>query len=160
MLRARPLCWAALLGACCWAPAAVPADEPPPEPVKKLSKEDVEKAEKAVRQRGQYTLERKLGSGGMGSVYRARHAFLRRPTAVKMINADNVSPVSLARFEREVQLTSRLCHHNTIAVYDYGKTPDGVFYYAMEYLEGINMEDLVKQGGPLPEARIVQALSR
>jgi hypothetical protein len=118
----------------------------------------MEKAEKTIRQLGQYTLEEKIGSGGMGSVYRARHAFLRRPTAVKMLNAGTVSVDSLARFEREVQLTSKLCHPNTIAVYDYGKTPDGVFYYAMEYLEGINLEDLVKQYGPLPEARLVPIL--
>jgi eukaryotic-like serine/threonine-protein kinase len=118
----------------------------------------VEKAEKAVRQLGQYSLEKKLGSGGMGSVYRARHAFLRRPTAVKMLNAGNVGPESLARFEREVQLTSQLCHPNTIAVYDYGRTPDGVFYYAMEYLDGVDLEQLVKAFGPLPEGRIVPIL--
>ena len=98
--------------------------------------------------------EEKMGEGGMGSVYRARHAFLRRPTAVKMLNADKVTEGTLARFEREVQLTSRLSHPNTIAVYDYGRTPDGVFYYAMEYLEGIDLEDLVKKFGPLPEGRV------
>jgi hypothetical protein len=118
----------------------------------------MEKAEKAIRQLGQYTLEEKIGAGGMGSVYRARHAFLRRPTAVKMLNSDTVTPDSLARFEREVQLTSRLCHPNTIAVYDYGRTPEGVFYYAMEYLAGVNLEDLVKTWGALPEARIVPIL--
>jgi hypothetical protein len=118
----------------------------------------MEKAEKTIRQLGQYTLEEKIGSGGMGSVYRARHAFLRRPTAVKMLNADKVTEDSLARFEREVQLTSRLCHPNTIAVYDYGKTSDGTFYYAMEYLEGVNLEDLVKQWGALPEARVIPIL--
>jgi hypothetical protein len=118
----------------------------------------MEKAEKTIRQLGQYTLEEKIGAGGMGSVYRARHAFLRRPTAVKMLNPDGVTDDSLARFEREVQLTSQLCHPNTIAVYDYGKTPDGIFYYAMEYLEGINLEDLVKRCGPLPDARVVPIL--
>ncbi len=118
----------------------------------------VEVAEKAVRQLGQYALEEKIGSGGMGSVYRARHAFLRRPTAVKVLDADKVTADSLGRFEREVQLTSQLCHPNTIAVYDYGNTPDGTFYYAMEYLEGVNLEDLVKQWGALPEARVVPIL--
>jgi serine/threonine protein kinase len=120
----------------------------------------VEKAEKTIRQLGQYTLEEKIGSGGMGSVYRARHTFLRRPTAVKMLNPDNVTADSLARFEREVQLTSRLCHPNTIAVYDYGKTPDGTFYYAMEYLDGLNLEDLVKECGALPEGRIIPILQQ
>jgi hypothetical protein len=117
-----------------------------------------EKAEKTLRQMGQYTLEEKIGSGGMGAVYRARHAFLRRPTAVKVLDADKVTDESLARFEREVQLTSRLCHPNTIAVYDYGKTPDGTFYYAMEYLDGVNLEELVKVWGALPEARVIPIL--
>jgi serine/threonine protein kinase len=120
----------------------------------------IEKAQKAITQLGQYTLEEKIGAGGMGSVYRARHAFLRRPTAVKMLNADNVTEDSLARFEREVQLTSRLYHPNTIAVYDYGRTSEGVFYYAMEYLEGINLEDLVKKCGPLPEGRVISILQQ
>jgi hypothetical protein len=118
----------------------------------------IEKAEKTIRQLGQYTLEEKIGAGGFGSVYRARHAFLRRPTAVKMIHTENVTEQSLARFEREVQLTSRLYHPNTIAVYDYGRTAEGVFYYAMEYLEGVNLEDLVREGGPLPEGRVIGIL--
>jgi serine/threonine protein kinase len=75
-----------------------------------------------------------------------------------MLNADTVAEDSLARFEREVQLTSKLCHPNTIAVYDYGRTADGTFYYAMEYLEGIDLEELVQKYGPLPEARIVPIL--
>src|SRR5262249_1937599 len=95
------------------------------------------KAEKTIKQLGQYTLEEKIGAGGMGSVYRARHAFLRRPTAVKMLSGETVTEAALARFEREVQITSQLNHPNTIAVYDYGRTPEGLFYYAMEYLEGI-----------------------
>jgi hypothetical protein len=118
----------------------------------------VDKAEQAAYQLGQYTLETKIGSGGMGSVYRARHAFLRRPTAVKLLEPGNVTPESLGRFEREVQLTSKLCHPNTIAIYDYGHTPEGIFYYAMEYLEGVNLEDLVRKWGALPEARIVPIL--
>jgi serine/threonine protein kinase len=119
-----------------------------------------EKAEKAIRQLGQYTLEEKIGSGGMGAVYRARHAFLRRPTAVKLLSVEKVTEDLLARFEREVQLTSRLNHPNTIAVYDYGRTPEGVFYYAMEYLDGLNLEDLVKQLGPLPDGRVVGILQQ
>ncbi|MEL6339676.1 MAG: protein kinase [Myxococcota bacterium] len=107
---------------------------------------------------GQYTLEKQIGSGGMGSVYRARHALLRRPTAIKLLNPRSDDPHALDRFEREVQLTAQLTHPNTIAVYDYGRTAQGVFYYAMEYLEGLSLRQLVKRFGPLPEARAIHFL--
>ena len=94
----------------------------------------------------------------MGTVYRARHAFLKRPTAVKILDPDKVTEEAFARFEREVQLTSRLNHPNTIAVFDYGRNSDGVCYYAMEYLDGINLDDLIKDFGPLPESRVIEIL--
>lgn len=118
----------------------------------------LQKATLTARQLGQYALEEKIGSGGMGSVYKARHAMLRRPTAVKLLDLDKMSEAAVTRFEREVQLTSTLTHPNTVAIFDYGHTPDGIFYYAMELLEGMNLDDFIKRHGPVPEARAVYFL--
>jgi serine/threonine protein kinase len=77
-----------------------------------------------------------------------------------MLNADQVSEEALARFEREVQLTSKLNHPNTIAIYDFGRTADGIFYYAMEYLEGIDLDRLAVQYGPQPVGRTLAILKQ
>jgi hypothetical protein len=111
-----------------------------------------------ARRLGQYTLTEKLGEGGMGVVYAARHAMLRRPTAVKLLPPERFGPHSVARFEREVQLTASLSHPNTIRVFDYGRTPDGTFYYAMEYLEGANLAEVVAEGGAMPPGRVIHVL--
>ena len=114
----------------------------------------VKKAERL----GQYKLIRKIGEGGMGMVYLAEHAMLRRPTAVKMMRPDGTDELQMKRFEREVQFTSQLTHQNTIRVFDFGRTDEGVFYYAMEYLEGITLDKAVEAAGPLPEARVIHIL--
>jgi hypothetical protein len=110
------------------------------------------------RRMGQYTLEREIGEGGLSHVYLARHTHLKRPTAVKVLKRHLASDEVVARFEREVQLCSQLTHPNTIEIYDYGRTRDGTFYYAMEYLRGITLEDLVRREGALPFARAVHLL--
>jgi serine/threonine protein kinase len=125
--------------------------------VSRLQRE-ARKAAVAAKQVGQYELLEKLGQGAMGVVYKGRHAMLRRPTAIKLLDVEKINPSSIARFEREVQITCQLNNPNTIAIYDYGRTPEGVFYYAMEYLDGINLENLVQVGGPLPESRVIHLL--
>ncbi|MBX3228628.1 MAG: serine/threonine protein kinase [Labilithrix sp.] len=108
--------------------------------------------EKAVKL-GQYVVHEKIGEGGMGSVYRASHAMLKRPTAIKVIAPERAGETATARFEREVLATSRLTHPNNVAIYDYGRTRGGVFYYAMELLEGEDLARLVEREGPQPVAR-------
>ncbi|MHC4932710.1 MAG: serine/threonine-protein kinase [Planctomycetota bacterium] len=111
-----------------------------------------------VRRLGPYTLVRKVGEGGMGEVHLARHALLKRPTAVKLLRPEVVSDETQARFEREVQLASQLTHPNTIEIYDFGRTPGGVSYYAMEFLTGRNLIELVEIEGALPPARVAHIL--
>lgn len=116
--------------------------------------------EKAQRVIGQYTLYEKIGAGGMGTVYKARHAMLRRPTAVKLLGADMQNPEMISRFEREVQITSQLTHPNTVEIYDYGRVNTGEFYYVMEYIDGVTLARLVEGAGKLPPARAVHFLKQ
>jgi serine/threonine-protein kinase len=120
---------------------------------------DLRRQVSATEHLGQYTLDRKIGTGGMGSVYVAHHALLRRPAAVKLLPRDRNSPEELARFEREVQSMSKLAHPNTVAVFDYGHSAEGGLYYAMEYLApGIDLAQLVRSGGAQPADRVAAIL--
>src|ERR1700744_4369165 len=102
---------------------------------------------------GQYNLVRKLGSGGMGEVWLAEHQLLRRQCAVKTIRPTQAGdPLTLQRFEREVQAMAGLTHWNSVEIYDYGHAADGTFYYVMEYLPGMTLQEMVEKDGPLPAA--------
>jgi serine/threonine-protein kinase len=120
----------------------------------------VARMRRQVERVGPYTLVGRLGGGAMGVVYEARHALLRRPTAIKLLAPGIAGERALARFEREVQLTAALTHPSTIAIYDYGRTDKGVFYYAMELIRGFNLHQLVTIEGPLPAGRVVHLLGQ
>ncbi|MGF1465161.1 MAG: serine/threonine-protein kinase [Sandaracinaceae bacterium] len=113
-----------------------------------------------VRRLGQYTLEERIAEGGMGEVYRARHGLLRRPTAVKLIRRERVGEQALSRFEQEARLTASLTHPNTVTIFDYGRTEDGVFYYAMELLEGPDLQTVIDATGPLHVGRACRILAQ
>lgn len=108
----------------------------------------------ALKAMGQYTLLREIGSGAMGCVYEARHALLRRRAAIKVIASAEASEEEIQRFDREAQLTSQLSHPNSVVLFDYGRTERGDFYYAMEFVPGITLEELVRQQGAQGPARV------
>jgi len=110
------------------------------------------------RKLGAYRLERIIGEGGLANVYLARHDLLKRPCAVKLLKPARASDEMIARFEREVQLASQLSHPNVVEIYDYGRSTDGLFYYAMEYLDGINLGELVAREGAVPVPRAIPIL--
>lgn len=113
----------------------------------------------AAMQLGQYQLEEKLGEGGMGQVFRASHAHLRRRTAIKFLHP-GWSPENQKRFESEVQMTAELSHPNIVTVFDYGETDEGVWYYAMELLDGLTLDELLDVDGPQDPSRVAYILER
>lgn len=120
---------------------------------------------KEARDLGSYQLEDRLGEGGMGEVWRARHRFLARPAAIKlvrpeMLGVDSGSKARIARqrFEAEAQVTASLTSPHTVRLFDFGVAEDGRFYYVMELLDGLDLGVMVQQFGPLPAPRVVHVL--
>ena len=101
-----------------------------------------------------YHVIKKLGEGGMGQVYLAEHVKMGRRSAIKVMNPSMIhDPDAVARFNREASNASRITHPNVCAVYDFGETPEGLIYLAMEFVEGVPLTDLIEQEGALPLAR-------
>jgi eukaryotic-like serine/threonine-protein kinase len=120
---------------------------------------------KRARELGSYQLEEKLGEGGMGEVWRARHRMLARPAAIKLIRPSSgsdgrsgVSAEAVRRFEREAQVIARLRSPHTVELFDFGLAADGTFYYVMELLDGLDAHALLRRFGPLPPERVIYLL--
>jgi serine/threonine-protein kinase len=112
-----------------------------------------------ARELGSYRLLERLGEGGMGEVWRARHRLLARPAAIKLIRPSDGRSITgseaAARFEREAQAIASLRSPHTVNLFDFGVADDGTFYYVMELLEGLDTERLVKRFGPVPAERVI-----
>ena len=119
-----------------------------------------------ARQLGSYELVEQLGAGGMGTVWRARHRFLARDAAVKVVRhealgeTESAAQAQLRRFEREAQATALLQSQHSVRLFDFGATQDGSFYYVMELLDGRDLESLIKEFGPLPPERALFLLKQ
>ncbi|MEO8188541.1 MAG: serine/threonine-protein kinase, partial [Burkholderiaceae bacterium] len=111
-----------------------------------------------ARQLGSYELLEQIAEGGMASVWRARHRLLKRPVAIKLLSLRLANDEGLARFEREVRLASQLMHPNTVAIFDYGRSPAGELFCAMELLDGITVQQLVERHGSQPRARVAYVM--
>jgi len=121
---------------------------------------DVAKA----REMGSYRLVERLGQGGMGEVWRAKHRMLARPAAIKLVRPEVLEgggehrDIALKRFTQEAHATASMQSPHTIELYDFGVSAEGTFYYVMELLDGFDLETLVQKFGPVPAARAVHLL--
>jgi eukaryotic-like serine/threonine-protein kinase len=127
------------------------------------SRAEARTAEARAKELGSYRLVARLGAGGMGEVWRAEHRLLARSAAIKLIRPEVLhEPGAVSevreRFRREAQTLASMKSRHTIAIYDYGVTADGVFYYVMELLDGLDLESLVARYGPQPPARVIKLL--
>jgi eukaryotic-like serine/threonine-protein kinase len=118
-----------------------------------------------AREMGSYQLGELLGRGGMGEVYKARHRMLARPAAIKLIRPETLGGVdeetarlAVTRFRREAEAAASLRSQHTVELYDFGVTEDGTLYLVMEFLEGMDLETLIRENGPLPTGRVIHIL--
>jgi serine/threonine-protein kinase len=118
-----------------------------------------------AREMGSYQIGALIGRGGMGEVYRATHRMLARPAAIKLIRPEVLAArrgeqaqIAVERFHREAEAAAQLRSPHTVDLYDFGTTEDGTLYFAMELLDGLDLESLVRQTGPLPASRVVHVL--
>jgi hypothetical protein len=118
-----------------------------------------------AREMGSYSLGERIGRGGMGEVYHATHRMFARPAAIKLIRPDAVAPgdsdaaqLAVKRFRREAEAAAQLRSPHTVALYDFGVTEDQALYLVMELLEGLDLQTLVREHGPLPASRVVYLL--
>jgi serine/threonine-protein kinase len=111
------------------------------------------------RQLGRYRLLKRIGKGGMGEVWRAEDRALRRRIALKILPQEaGRTPSAVARFEREIQATAAISHPNVVRIHDWGVTDDGVWYYAMDLLEGVDLQSVIRRCGPMPPALALHLL--
>ncbi len=118
-----------------------------------------------AREMGSYKLGELLGRGGMGEVYKATHRMLARPAAIKLIRTEMLGAVdeeaaklAITRFRREAEAAANLRSSHTVELYDFGVTEDGTLYLVMEFLDGMDLETLVRETGPLPAGRVIHIL--
>jgi serine/threonine protein kinase len=128
-----------------------------------VAREAARSAEARARELGSYRLVARLGVGGMGEVWKAEHRLLAREAAIKLVRAETLrdpayAPKVRERFRREAQTLASMRSQHTIALYDYGVTDDGTFFYVMELLDGVDLDRLVRDQGPLPAARVIKLL--
>ena len=118
-----------------------------------------------AKEMGSYELGELIGQGGMGEVYKATHRMLARPAAIKLIRPELLAArngeqaeIAVQRFHREATAAAQLRSPHTVGLYDFGTTEDGTLYFAMELLDGMTLDAMVEQTGPLPAARVVHIL--
>jgi eukaryotic-like serine/threonine-protein kinase len=120
-----------------------------------------------AREMGSYQLGELIKRGGMGEIYKATHRMLARPAAIKLIRAEMLTTahgesaeLAIKRFRREAEAAANLRSPHTVELFDFGVTEDQTFYFVMELLEGVDLETLVKEHGPLPPSRVVHVLKQ